>query len=198
MTDSTGAVTMGAGASIFGTGGASTTAGAGSMMTTELPSADACAVPPPDRRTVTRVSRLPISVTSSAVMALTPAGSCVGVVRVAALVVPERSTTNWSGVGLRDVNAGAPLVFRMICGAADDPVSIAFKTMAVASAGAGCGAGFAGLRCLHHDADAPSALRTSMLAISRIRWTLLILPTFTISRPSTHLAQHAISSEPQG
>src|SRR5262249_44099567 len=150
-------------------GGASTTAGAGSMITTELPSADAAGLAAPDRRTVTRVSRLPISVTSSAVTALTPAGRSVGMVREADLVVPERSTTNWSGVGLRDVNAGAPLVFRMICGLADDPVSIAFKTMAVASAAAGWGAGFAGLRCFHHDAEAPSALSTSTLAISRIR-----------------------------
>src|SRR5260370_21608022 len=134
---------------------------------------------------VTRVSRLPISVTSSAVIELTDGGRDDGMAIDAALDVPERSTTNWWGVGLRDVNAGAPLVFRMICGVADGPTSIAFSTMADAAAGAGCCAGFAGVRCFHHEAGATPALRMSMLAISRIRWTLLILPTFTISRPST-------------
>src|SRR5437899_3589320 len=85
----------GIGAAIAGTETTSATAGgAGNVTTTELPSAAACATPGCDSRTVTRVSLLPISVTSSAVIALTPAGRVVGIVSVFDLIVPERSITN--------------------------------------------------------------------------------------------------------
>src|SRR5207245_11682100 len=91
----------GIGAAIAGTETTSATAGgAGNVTTTELPSAAACAAPGCDSRTVTRVSLLPISVTSSAVMALTPGGRVVGIVSVFDLIVPQRVVTKRSAVGL--------------------------------------------------------------------------------------------------
>ena len=59
--------------------------------------------------------------------------------------------------------------------------------LAAAFAGVPC-SGFFGALCLQMDAEALPKLRTSKLAISRIRLALLIFPTFTISQPSTHVA----------
>ena len=50
--------------------------------------------------TVTRVTRVPISVTSSAVTEVTAGGSAAGIVSAGAFAALERSTTNESGVGL--------------------------------------------------------------------------------------------------
>jgi hypothetical protein len=53
-----------------------------------------------DSRNVTRVSRLPISTTSSAAMDVTAGGSVAGMATAASRLVPVRSTTKTPGVGL--------------------------------------------------------------------------------------------------
>ena len=72
----------------------------GSGTATEWSSAVACRVAGWVSFTVTRVTRVPISVTSSAVTDVTPGGSEVGTVSAGAFPALERSTTNESGVGL--------------------------------------------------------------------------------------------------
>ena len=66
----------------------------GNAIVTALPFAAACSDAGCARRTVTRVRRLPISVTSSALMAMMVAGRFVGITSEVALVVPVRSITN--------------------------------------------------------------------------------------------------------
>ena len=92
-------ITVGSGSSRL-TSTAAAIAGAGRVTLTAFISADACSVAGSARMTVTRVSRVPISVTSSAVTERSEVGRLEGMVSDAPLAAPVRSMMNWLGCGL--------------------------------------------------------------------------------------------------